>query len=221
MPLILYSFFFFAILFFPGSAWSDDRSLEELISKIQAAYEGVNDLTASFEQETVIQDFKTSIKSKGELFLKKKDKMKLAYLQPKKEEILINGKQMTTYLPDQHQAIQGLFSKEQESKLPLRLLSGEAILKNDFEIQSGPDQKKEPFHLLLKPRQKGGDLEKIELEIDPSTYLIKSLRLYQPNQNYSSFRFSNIRINPGIKDSLFRFIPPEGTEVLNPFIPAK
>jgi outer membrane lipoprotein carrier protein len=221
MPFMLYLFFFSAILFYPGSAESGDLPAEELIAKIQAAYEGVNDLTASFDQETVIQGFKTPIKSKGELFLKKKDKMKLAYRQPKKEEILINGKQMITYLPDQHQAIQGIFSKEEESRLPLRLLSGEAILKNEFEIQSSPGQRKKPFHLLLTPRQKEGNLEKIELEVDPSTYLIKSLLLYQPNQNYSSFRFSNIRINPGIKESLFHFIPPEGTEVLNPFIPTK
>jgi outer membrane lipoprotein-sorting protein len=133
----------------------------DLIPKVQASYQGLKDLKASFEQETTIQDFKTAVKYTGELFLKKKDKMKLVYLQPKKEDLYIVGKQITTYLPDQHQAVSGIFSKEQESQLPLRLLSGESILSREFVIKPAPGKNASPYRLLLIPRQQDENLEKV------------------------------------------------------------
>lgn len=193
----------------------------DLIPKVQASYQGLKDLKASFEQETTIQDFKTAVKYTGELFLKKKDKMKLVYLQPKKEDLYIVGNQITTYLPDQHQAVSGIFSKEQESQLPLRLLSGESILNREFIIKPASGKNASPYRLLLIPRQKDENLEKVEIEIDPSTYLIRELRLYQRNQNTSSFKFSNILINSGLTDQSFSFIAPEGTDIIRPFLPAK
>ena len=221
MNFIISGLIIFVILLSQGIAYSENLSLEQLVSKIQKSYEAVNDLTATFEQETVIQDFKTSIKSQGNFLLKKKDKMRLSYLKPKKEEILINGTTMITYLPDEHQAIQGLFSKTQESKLPLRLLSGEAILKNEFDIRLDSDQSPNLYRLLLKPFQIDPNLEKILIEIDPVTFLIKNLWIYQSNDNYSSFRFSHVQINTGIKETLFQFTPPEGTDVIKPFGSAK
>ncbi|MHB8481988.1 MAG: LolA family protein [Nitrospiria bacterium] len=211
--------FIFLLLLLPVQAFGESLPLAAFISKIQRAYEDLKDLRASFEQETVIQDFKTPVKYSGELFLKRRDKMKLAYLRPKKEELFINGKEMTTYLPDQHQAIKGIFSKEQESKLPVRLLSGEAVLDKEFKISRQEGKNSTAYHLLLIPRQKNENLEKIEVEIDPSTYLIKKLSLYQINQNSSSFSFTNVRLNQGLKDGFFIFTPPEGTEMIEALPP--
>lgn len=204
---------------FPFQAVGEPLPLDVLISKIQSAYENLKDLQASFEQETVIQDFKTPVKYTGDLFLKKRDKMKLVYRHPKKEELFINGNQLITYLPDQHQAIKGIFSKDQESKLPVRLLSGEAILGKEFKITRQEAKHSTGYELLLIPRQKDENLEKIEVKIDPSTYLIQKLRLVQTNQNSSSFSFSKAQVNPGLKDPLFTFTPPEGTEIIQAFPP--
>ncbi|MBI1823139.1 MAG: outer membrane lipoprotein carrier protein LolA [Nitrospirae bacterium] len=194
---------------------ANDSALEALLSHIQDTYNVVTDITASFEQETTLQEFKTSIKSSGNLYLKKKDKMKLAYNHPRKEMILINGREIMTFLPDEHQAVKGIFSKEQESRLPMRLLSGEAILKDEFQIHWDPRHSNTRILLLLIPLQKDSPLEKVELEIDPVTFLIKQMKLFQENQNTSLFIFSNVRINRGIKESFFLFTPPEGTEILN------
>ncbi|MBI3605427.1 MAG: outer membrane lipoprotein carrier protein LolA [Nitrospirae bacterium] len=217
-----FMFLFLSLALFAPSLLSASEILPgDLIPKVQASYQGLKDLKASFEQETTIQDFKTTVKYTGELFLKKKDKMKLVYLQPKKEDLYIVGNQIITYLPDQHQAVSGIFSKEQESQLPLRLLSGESILNREFIIKPASGKNASPYRLLLIPRQKDEDLEKVEIEIDPSTYLIRELRLYQRNQNASSFKFSNILINSGLTDQSFSFIAPEGTDIIRPFLPVK
>jgi outer membrane lipoprotein carrier protein len=208
------SLMFLLLLLLPESGLAEDTTLDALIMRFQETYEGVSDLTAAFEQETRLQDFKTEIKSNGTLYLKKKGKMKLAYDQPKKEIILINGTEILTYLPEQHQVIKGVFSKEQESRLPVRLLSGETLLKKEFQIQWAPDRSQKQILLQLTPLLKESPLEQIELEFDPVTFLIRNLKLDQANQNSSFFRFSKVRVNRGIKDNFFNFSPPEGTEIL-------
>ena len=146
--------------------------------------------------------------------------MKLVYRHPKKEELFVNGNQLINYLPDRHQAIKGIFSKDQESKLPVRLLSGEAILGKEFNIFRQEAKESTGYELLFTPRQKDENLEKIEVKIDPATYLIQKLRLFQINKNSTSFSFSKVQVNQGIKDPLFTFTPPEGTEVIQAFTPS-
>jgi outer membrane lipoprotein carrier protein len=211
----LLNLMFLLSLLLPDRLLAEETTLDDLVTRFQETYEGVSDLTASFEQETRLQDFKTEIKSNGTLYLKKKGKMKLAYDQPKKETILINGTEILTYLPERHQAIKGVFSKEQESRLPIRLLSGETLLKKEFQIQWAPGHSPKRILLRLTPLLKESPLEQIELEFDPATFLIKNLKLNQANQNSSFFSFSKVRINRGIKDNFFNFSPPEGTEILD------
>ncbi|HXN06365.1 MAG TPA: outer membrane lipoprotein carrier protein LolA [Nitrospiria bacterium] len=207
---------FIAILLFSYSADASPLSLEELTAKMQTVYRALTDLKTSFSQETSLAGFKTAIRSEGELWLKKRSKMKLAYLKPKPQEIYINGAEMITYFPEEKQAIQGVFSAGEESKLPLRLLSGEAIFDREFEIRMDPARGGPSYRLVMTPRRKEEELERIEAEVDGVTFLISALRLIQANGNVSTFRFTNVHVNSGLKDSLFTFIVPEGTDLIKP-----
>jgi len=65
----------------------------------------------------------------------------------------------------------------------------------------------------MKPKRKT-DLKDLMMEVEPGTYHIRRLALTYEDGSRSDFVFSNIRVNTGLRESLFEFKPPPGIPVL-------
>jgi outer membrane lipoprotein carrier protein len=194
-----------------------ENSLTEVVQKIQAAYEHTTDWKADFEQVTQIQGFDTLIKSRGKLFIKKPDKLRWDYLEPNRHQILVNEKKIWIYTPEQKQAIVSPFSEISDSQLPLHLLSGVGRLDRDFTVQwTDPDhpQPEDTPTLTLTPKESRTGLTKLQMEVDPATYFITRLTLFETNGNQSRFRFARIQNNTGLRDRIFVFTPPKDVVVV-------
>ena len=66
----------------------------------------------------------------------------------------------------------------------------------------------------MYPRRKT-DLSEVIMEVDPANYQVRRLLLAHKDGSKSEFIFSNIRVNTGIKASLFQFKVPAGVEIVD------
>ncbi|MBE9503163.1 MAG: outer-membrane lipoprotein carrier protein LolA, partial [Proteobacteria bacterium] len=70
--------------------------------------------------------------------------------------------------------------------------------------------------LILRPKDKMDSVKTLVFTVDKETFNIKKSVLTDLYDNVTTVRLSEFKINNGLKNSLFEFIPPEGVEIVTP-----
>jgi outer membrane lipoprotein carrier protein len=194
-----------------------ENSLADVVRNIQAAYENTSDWKAEFQQVTRIEGFDSPITSRGKLYIKKPNKLRWDYSEPNRHQIMVNEGTIWIYTPELNQVIVSPFAEISDSQLPLHLLSGVGRLDQDFTVQWADPAKPRPQGvpaLTLIPKDPQTGLTQLRMEVDPESYFITRLTLFEANGNESRFQFAQIRNNTGLKDRFFIFTPPKGVVVV-------
>ena len=192
-------------------------SVEELITRVQRNYDRITDLQARFAQEYTNKSLNRVKKAEGRVYFKKSGMMRWEYRKPVRQEIVSDGSTIWHYQPEDNQVIVGEISKTVRAKIPTAFLSGEGDLRRDFRILSpkGKSQRDGSFYLLeLAPIEQQVDIQRLVLRVDPKQYLIVQTDIYDAFENVNRTRFSGIKTNRNLPDSLFTFVIPPGTQVL-------
>ena len=181
------------------------------MGRLQATYKDVKDITLDFTQKSAIEGFEEKV-FEGRLYLKKTEQVRWDYLRPVKQNIYISGNRVILYLPEERQAIVQTLSGHPDAEPAMGLLSN--IEKwNDLFFIRGDGEEGDFFKIELRPKTMFL-IEKVQVRIHKKTYYISALTLFEKSGNQVSFKFSNIKTNSGLKDSLFDFKIPKGTEIL-------
>ncbi len=203
----------------------DDKALkevQEVVKKVQARYEKTRDLQADFKQSTKIEGFATPIASSGRVYIKKPGRLRWDYLDPNVEEIYVKKDEVMMYVPEHQQVLVGKLTQMAASQAPLQLLQGVAQLEEEFQVEPTPGGKRGaggvPLVTLL-PKQTAESepvrtLNWIVLEVQPKTFFIKTVSIHEISGNVSTFEFTNLKPNQGLKNDLFEFTVPAGVEVV-------
>ncbi|HXC62253.1 MAG TPA: outer membrane lipoprotein chaperone LolA [Nitrospiria bacterium] len=187
----------------------------EIVKKIQNQYQATQSLEANFVQVNHYEGFTKTFTSKGHLYIKRPGKLRWDYTEPIKQQVFVNENKVWVYVPEHQQAILSPLAQENDSQLPIHLLSWAAQLELEFDVHT--DKETETLATLtLIPKEARSGPRKITLEIDPKTALIQKITLYQTDGNTATFTFTQIKINPTLEDPLFVFTPPKGVEVVQP-----
>jgi len=192
-------------------------SVDELITKVQRNYNQITDIQAQFAQEYIHKSLNRVKKAEGRVYFKKSGMMRWEYRKPVRQEIVSDGSMIWHYQPDDNQVIMGEISKTIRAKLSIAFLSGEGDLRRDFRVLSptGEIQREDTWYLLeLAPVEPQVDIQRLVLRIDPKRYLIVQTDIYDAFDNVNRIRFSRIKIDRNLPDSLFTFIIPPGAQVL-------
>jgi len=155
------------------------------------------------------------------------------YDQPTRQEFVSDGKTLWVYLPENNQVIQSdiEFTSRSRANDPMTFLTGMGNLSRDFMITwAYPNQDVEGNYVLeLKPRRSSTLIQRMLLVVDRDAVLefkgsgsvgdrfpILSSTVFSPEGNRTTIEFSDIRVNRGLPDNLFRFILPAGVDVIRP-----
>ncbi len=208
------------------NAWSDSlqanqAKIRKVVKTLQATYRNTKDLQADFTQQTRIEGFATPLGSRGRFYIKKPGRLRWDYREPTVEQIYVNKNRVQMYVPAHEQVLIGDLTRMTASRAPLRLLQGVAKLEEEFDLaptrvlQTGAGGL--PLVTLLpktSTHEAVQNVAKIVLEVQPKTYYIKTLHIHEISGNISTFEFTNLQANTGLKDDLFEFTVPPGVEVV-------
>lgn len=197
------------------------KAVREVVKKVQARYEQTRDLLADFKQTTNIEGFATPLASSGRVYIKKPGRLRWDYFDPNVEEIYVDRDDVLMYVPEHKQVLVGKLTQMAASQAPLQLLQGAAKLEEHFEAQPDPGgrlgERGIPLVVLI-PKEGQPEsvrtVDRIVLEMQPKTYFIKTVAIHEISGNVSTFHFSNLKANTGLKTSLFEFEVPKGVEVV-------
>jgi outer membrane lipoprotein carrier protein len=158
------------------------------------------------------------IEESGIVQIKKPGRMRWDYLSPEPKLFLTNGAKTYFYLPEEKQVFVdhsagGALGMSPDS--PLSLLAGKSRIEDTFTVErTSTEPRRGGVVLRLLPHRRYEDIEKIELEVEPSSGRFLRVMLIDSLENRTEFMFDDIKENRGIPESLFRFTIPNGVDII-------
>lgn len=153
----------------------------------------------------------------GTLWLKKPGRMRWEYKQPHEKLFLTDSHTAFFYVPGERQARKTPLKNLDDIRSPLRYLLGKTKLEKELEglavATDAPPVKTGDTVLRGVPKNMKDRVSEVILEISPS-FQIDRIVIREVDSTTTDFRFSNTQENVPVEDSLFRFTPPAGVEVI-------
>ena len=188
-------------------AISNSSGPDDSIEKIQKAYEKIRDMKGAFIQKNIIKDLNKTDTYKGEFFIKQPLKMKWLYTGKSAQDIYISNDTVMIYKRGDKQVYKGKFDKKTYGQTPVALLGGFGNIRQEFIISGRGNS------LLLKPKSPMGNITSISITLSEDAFPIKSFTIQDGRSNVIEIELKDVRLNTGIKDSLFEFSIPKGVNV--------
>lgn len=213
-----------------------EAGLKDVVATVERGYNSLSDLQASFAQKTFIPSVKRDQTGNGVLYIKKNSSrtamFRFDYRMPK-QLIVSNGKTVWFYLPENRQVMQSSIRNifEGDNGIALNYLTGMGRISRDFTISplKGLRDASGNYLLELVPKKPGKNLAKLQLTVSgdavakylkeknlKNTFPIVSSVVFDPFGTRTTIIFSNVKVNRGMKTSLFTFRAPAGTEIIKP-----
>lgn len=210
LSLMLLAWWFSAA---PAVFSGDTKTAEQIVDALQKNYDTTVDFVADFQQETEVRTLSRSLKAWGKLYFKRPGKMLWRYAEPKGQVVLMDGSHLYFLQPDQNQVIKSPLKNVFRSDIPLSFLLGIGKLKNDFNARLESAEKTE-YALHLEPKGNTGEFSEIQIGVNSKTFDIMWARIRDAASNLTTIRFSGIKKDVGLSDSLFRLRIPDGMDVV-------
>lgn len=209
--------FLIILLLIPLIAHSEP--LDRTIEGLQTYLSSTKDFSGSFLQETVLKSFDEKQEAEGKVFFLKPGKMKWEYMKPELQTILISNKMVWIFTPEENQVIQTRIDELGTSAIYDLFLSNKIKINKLFDplvIKEKESFQKPVLFLELIPKNLEVNIKKIILELNKTSYQIKSFILFDKLDNITTIKFTNIQRNQGLKASIFDIKIPEGVELIRP-----
>ena len=186
-------------------------SLPTLVTGVERWFATMKDFSADFVQ--IFQDaLNRKQQESGHLYLMRPRMMRWEYKNPEEKLFVSDSKNVFLYVPADRQVNKDSVRQTFDDRIPLMFLLGRDNLRSEFtrfELLNTTPFLEGTRVLRMYPRRKT-DLSEVIMEVDPANYQVRRLLLGHSDGSRSEFIFSNIRINTGLKSSLFAFKVPAG-----------
>ena len=157
----------------------------------------------------------------GTLWLKKPGKMRWEYRSPREKLFLSDGKDAWFYVPGERQVRWTAVKKLDDLRSPLAFLLGKTKLEKELQglsLVRDPAPDVAPLaagDVVLRgvPKSLADRVSQVLLEITPEHWISRIL-IEEVDGSVTEYRFTDQRENVAVADQRFRFVVPDGVEVI-------
>lgn len=186
-----------------------EGALGALLDGVEKRYNGARTLQVTF-QETFSAAGRRPRAESGELYLRKPGRMRWDYSAPAGKLFLSDGTLVYYYNPDTNRAERTKFKETEDMRAPLAFLLGRLTFDKDFrEFQSKPSADGTVISAI--PKSDRLPYKHVEFTVAPD-YSIRKLIVTGQDGSLLTFAFAAEKLNPALKDDMFRFELPAGAQ---------
>jgi len=196
----------------PAADQSPAGLREDIIKNLEKRY-NTADFSARFSQESALKALGITDTASGKVWFKHPGMMQWEYERPEKYAIISDGKTLWIFRPEDNQVVIGDAMTYFGNGKGASFLSNFNLVQDTYTVTVAVPAAPDQYSLKLVPRQKQLDLSAIFLNIDKSTYEIKSVVTLNEYGDETRIEFSDLVFEP-MDASLFNFQIPSGAEVL-------
>lgn len=190
---------------------------EAYVKQFEASYRDVRSLRADFSQ-TYTTGGRTRTDS-GRVDFARGGLMRWDYTRPTQKLFISDGKNVSLYIPEEHQLTRTPVKSSEDYRVPFELLLNRPNLHRVFarvEWADGALPHDPGDHVLhaFPKKEFAQDYTDVLIALDPQ-FDIRTLVVNYPDHSRMEFRFDQIERNLPLARSLFHFTPPAGTEIID------
>jgi outer membrane lipoprotein carrier protein len=178
----------------PPQVRGDARALAR---KVQAYYESIRDLRASFVQTYTYLGIGRRQESRGTLLVKRPGRMRWDYASPTPKSIAVVGSRLTQYEPEANQVFVDERFDSTAMSAAVTFLVGRGNLEQEFAVALGDDGS-----LVLTPRQADPRVQTVTLLVGPDGEVLRT-RVVDGQGNTNDLAFDKLTRNAGLRDADF------------------
>lgn len=187
--------------------------LDEILSRIEERYM-VSGFSAQFFQTSILKAMDIKDTATGKIFIKHPGRMRWEYEKPERQVIISNGYQLWIYRPEDSQVMIGNAPDFFGDGKGASFLTDIRKLRKNFEITLENRQNTDDHHLKLVPHNKKMDFTEVFLTVSWTTFEIEEIVTLNAYGDETRIILGDVTFERQMDDELFRFIIPEGVEVL-------
>lgn len=182
----------------------------ELAARLQAHYDTVRSFTADFSQTYEGGPLNLPTTERGTLKLKKPGRFRMEYTQPMKKTFVADGVMIYSLFHEDKVGSRAPMPREDEASTALQFIAGRGHLTRDFTAQMPGVQPEGEWHLVLTPRTRQAEYDRLTLMVDRSTLALRGFSWTDGQGGTTTTRLQNLRENAQVSDSDFDFVFPRG-----------
>ena len=199
----------------PPRVAAEDLDRETVARRLQGWLDGTRELTCRFEQRLLSGALGTGPLESGTVYLLRPGRMRWEYVEPEAKTALLEGDRTVIYLPEDRQLIRGRLPREGCSIH--RLLAGTGRIEDLFSaflVATPRAGGQGAYRLRLVPKEATEGFEEVTLVLRPPAFAIEEAQVLDAAGNRIVYRFSHLRRNRGLPDTVFHLERPPGTEIV-------
>ncbi len=184
--------------------------------RLNAILTNTKSMTANFTQTTKGTDgSKSGLSAKngtfsGTMSLKRPNNFRWNITKPFEQLIVTDGSSIWVYDKDLEQ-VTHQSTEKQLGNTPALLLSGDpSQIANNFKITQPHSHKN---YYVLYPKTKDSNFKSLGISFNGGKPIMMVLN--DSLGQVTSIKFNNVKMNPAVADSEFKFTPPKGVDVIN------
>ena len=193
----------------PAAGAGDAASYADLIRK---RYETLKSFTADFEQTLTHKESGSVEKRNGRLLFQKPLLIRWQTARPHEETLVVTGKEIWDYLPDEDIAYRYPPSLVQDSRSIIQVLTGQSAMTRDFDVKVAGNEG-DLVRLMLYPHEPAPQMVEATIWVDPASGYIRRAKIIDFYGNANDVRFTAFKPDARIAPAEFRFTPPADVEV--------
>ncbi len=184
---------------------------DAVIERLQAFFSEQGSMRADFVQTVRGAAFAQPEESSGTFMLQRPGKFRWDYRLPYEQQIIADGKRLWIYDVDLEQVIVKPMDAALGDTPALLLSGGDAVLAR-FDIDGLTDRADDLLWVRLVPKQADTGFKEIRLGFGPKHLL--SMELVDGFGQVTRLVFSHVETGVRLPKDSFRFVPPEGVDVV-------
>jgi outer membrane lipoprotein carrier protein len=201
----------------PGRSQEAEKSVARLVRALEARYHGAASFRAVFLERRSEGPASIQLES-GTLYIQRPGRMRWEYEAPEKKLFLVDGKFAWFYVPADRTVTKAVIRQSDDERIPLLLLAGKTSLGRvcrrielaDVHVEAAGDTA-----LRCLPARAGQEeYKEAVLELDAQSHLVRLL-VREAGDVETEFHFGNWEENLPLDRSLFQFVPPKGTTIVD------
>jgi outer membrane lipoprotein carrier protein len=211
-----FCFFLLVFLLRPGLSFSEctqDR-VKELAALLQNSYEDTSDIAAEFVQETTPAGATEGLRAAGKVYFKRPRLMRWEYRTPDPQLIVTCGNVVYVYEEEANQVM--ILPRDQflSSEISRAFFFGKGDLEKSFRAEApDADWPNASWTLKLTPRDPVQQVRALWITLNPESHLVSEMLLEDQLGGRTHIILKDVKVNTGVKASIFQFIPPPGVEI--------
>lgn len=191
------------------SVWSVQAE-EDAISRLHQFVSEVSTFQAEFTQTIIDADGNIIEEAGGAFLLSRPGKFRWDYVTPYAQQIVADGQRIWFYDEDLEQ----ITVKNQDEALadtPAGLLSGKSMPEDAYHM-TVIDKADDLHWVELTPRDDESNYQRVQLGFDQTG--LQQMSMIDAFDQQTILQFTEVKINPTIDASRFKFTPPAGVDVI-------